>query len=72
MIIDAIYISIWDGDEIRTPAKVDLLTGKIFDIGQTEISCRYNTCESEYIEFADGSRYEVSQKDDGYFIDRGY
>ncbi|QUH22068.1 hypothetical protein [Alkaliphilus sp. B6464] len=48
-IISVEYISVWDGDEIETNAKVDLETGEIVFIETVDISNEYNACEKEFI-----------------------
>lgn len=62
MIIEAKYISIWDGERIETICKVDTVTNEVFDIEQSNY-IPDGICEGEYVEI-DGQEYEVVVHDD--------
>lgn len=62
------YISIWDGDEIVTNARLNLETGEVVDIEAVDISNEYNTCEGEYVEYPSGEREKVLSNNGKYFI----
>jgi hypothetical protein len=59
MIKACIFTSIWDGEEtvISTPAKINLSTGRIFDIGQASSlnkdGVEIESLDRQYIEFDD-------------------
>lgn len=62
------YISIWDGDEIVTNARLNPETGEVVDIETVDISNEYNTCEGEYVEYPGGERFRVVENNGRYFV----
>jgi len=62
------YISIWDGDEIVTNARLNPGTGEVVDIETVDISNEYNTCEGDYVEYTSGERVKVLSNNGEYFI----
>ena len=61
MIIEARFISIWNGERIETACKVNADTKQVFDIEQSNYMPD-GICEGEYIEI-DGQEYEVYSED---------
>ena len=64
------YITFWDGcDEVETSAKVNSLTGEVFDIELVDVDEEYETCEGEFVKYEDGSFEQVIWTEDNrYFI----
>lgn len=62
------YISVWDGDEIVTHAKVNSKTGEIIEIKTCDISNKYNSCEREFVRYADGTEVDVIKNNGRYYV----
>lgn len=60
------FVSVWDGDEISTPAIFDEEKGAVSKIKQADISNSYNTCECQFVRFPDGSEIGVEEIDGKY------
>ena len=56
------YVSVWDGEEIRTSAKVSLFDGRVDDIATAEV-VPDGVCEREFIEIGD-TEFDVEFYDD--------
>lgn len=61
------FVSIWDGDEIVTNAKVNADTGEVVEI-ETVDSNAFNTCEGEFVEYPGGERFRVVENNGRYFV----
>lgn len=63
------YVSVRDGDEFVTSAKVNLFTGEVFDIQSLDVSSNcYKTCDSEFVRMHDGKAFDVSESEGRYYI----
>ena len=72
MIVDAEFVSVWDGDvEIRTDCKIDLDTGHVFDIQVAE-SDHVESLDSEYVEWPGHlSNVESNEQNEYYLTEEG-
>lgn len=71
MIMDARFISVWDGSyEVETGCKVDLDTTKVFAIEIADTPEDLEICEREYV-LIDGVEHEVCYTEDGRFYSVG-
>lgn len=70
-VVDVTFVSVWDGGfEVRTDAKYDQYTKKVFDIEVYEGAAdMVSNLDGEYIEFENGERKETYEGDDGYQTD---
>ena len=57
---EATFISVWDGGiELETNCKVDMQSRKVFDIEPSGAQNFVNTLDKEFIQFDDGTKFEV-------------
>lgn len=72
-VVDAVFVSVWsEGYEVKTPCKLDVCNGHVFDIevSDDETPSFADACEGEYVENPNGNdRLEVEQAPDGeYYV----
>ena len=66
------FVSSWSEGEVRTRAKLEPLTGRVFDIGVADVGEGFEHLLEEYVESQDGSVQCVVQYRtdcDSYFLD---
>lgn len=54
-LVSVVFVSAWSEGEVRTSAKLDLLTGEVFDIEVSECGAEFEHLIEEYVEMVSGS-----------------
>lgn len=67
-LVNVNYISYWDCGEVKSNAKVNIITGEVVDIETVEVDDRYENCEGEFVEYQDGSMEQVIVRNNGSYF----
>lgn len=72
MILDATYVSVWDGSQIRTDCKFNTVTKQVTDVETTDVEeLDLNCCEEEFIELPSGEIVKDFTDEDGNVYKEG-
>lgn len=72
MIVEAIYVSVWDGSQIRTSCKFNTETREVTDVETLDTEgMDLNSCEEEFVELSNGEIIKNFTDEDGNVFENG-